>query len=118
MEPCCQHTYYRARWLLPTQEEEGDKEDKEDREDREDKEDRDDREDRDDPEDREDKEDREPSKLFLQLDAHFFVYEPNQHKHRLNINSLLEEVHQTRILFVKLLETSLQTIGRKTAKSQ
>ena len=26
MEPCCQHTYYRARWLLPTAEEEGDKE--------------------------------------------------------------------------------------------
>ena len=21
MEPCCQHTYYRARWLLPTTEE-------------------------------------------------------------------------------------------------
>ena len=26
MEPCCQHTYYRARWLLPAAEEEGDKE--------------------------------------------------------------------------------------------
>ena len=26
MEPCCQHTYYRARWLLPKAEEEGEKE--------------------------------------------------------------------------------------------
>ena len=26
MEPCCQHTYYRARWLLPKNEEEGEKE--------------------------------------------------------------------------------------------